>query len=779
MSQGPAANAARFVGQRVARKEDLRLLTGRGIYVDDIVLPGMLHVAFVRSPVARASIRSVDLDDARALPGVRAIYTSRDLAELPTDFVSLYGAPGSHDFKVGALANDRVAYVGDPVAMVVADSRYVAEDAAAMVLVDYELEAPVITLDEAAGGPPVHPGLDSNVVAQLAGGDDAEIEAEFARAAYVVSGVIRHQRQAHAPMETRGVVVTSQGSRELTVYLSCQSPHLAARYIRSVFGLDRTHVRVISKDVGGSFGLKVQPWREELAVVAAGLLLDRPVKWVEDRQENLTGANQCLEQDMVVTLAFDADAKLLAADLKYRCNIGAYPHSANAANYFVFSMFPGPYRLPKMRWRAESVHSNTAGWAPYRGPWAMESLARETMLDRAARQMGIDPVELRRRNLISMQEQPYTHPTGIVVHGVTPGETMELALRTLDLAAFRAEQEMARAEGRYLGLGLAVYVEPTAMSMGGALSSDSAQIRVEATGDITVVVSTHSQGHGTQTTMAQIVADQLGVDIDQVHVLEDDSSRGGFGPGAGGSRQAVSGGGAVTRASAILRNKIRAVAGHVLNANPDDISIEGGMVIVSGVPEMTTSLKQIARIAYYEPDRLPPDLESGLEAQYRFRPPPIVFSNAAHACVCEVDAETGIVKVLRWISSEDCGVQINPAVVEGQIAGGVAQAIGSVLLEHAVYDADGNPTTTTFKDYLLPTVSDIPEIEFAHLVTPSSSEGGFKGVGEGGMIIGPPTLVNAVADALLPFGILPLDLPLTPVRILEVLEQGSRRRSAN
>jgi len=406
----------------------------------------------------------------------------------------------------------------------------------------------------------------------------------------------------------------------------------------------------------------------------------------------------------------------------------------------------------------------------------METLARETMLDRAARQIGIDPVELRRRNLISMLEQPYAHPTGIVVQGVTPGETMDLALRTLDLAAFRTEQDLARAKGRYLGLGLAVYVEPTAMSMGGALSSDSAQIRVEATGEVTVVVSTHSQGHGTQTTMAQIVADQLGVDVDQVHVLEDDSSRGGFGPGAGGSRQAVSGGGAVTRASAILRNKIRVVAGHVLNANPDHVSIEGGMVIVDGVPELTTTLKHIARIAYYEPDRMPPDMESGLEAQCRFRPPPIVFSNAAHACVCEVDAETGIVKVLRWIASEDCGVQINPAVVEGQIAGGVAQAIGSVLLEQALFDADGNPTTTTFKDYLLPTVSDVPLIEFVHLVTPSTSEGGFKGVGEGGMIIGPPTLVNAVADALSPFGITPIDLPLTPDRILEIIDRGSGLR---
>jgi carbon-monoxide dehydrogenase large subunit len=372
--------------------------------------------------------------------------------------------------------------------------------------------------------------------------------------------------------------------------------------------------------------------------------------------------------------------------------------------------------------------------------------------------------------MITAADQPHTMPTGMVVYGVTPGETLDLVLEKLNLAAFRAEQAEARAQGRYLGLGVAVYVEPTTMAMMGLLSSDSAQIRIEPTGKVTAVLSTHSQGHGTQTTHAQIVADELGVPLEDVTVLEDDSSRGGFGPGAGGSRQAVSGGGAAIHASKVLLEKLKRIAGHLLNANPDDLQIERGVVRVVGVDEVTTTIKRIAETAYFEGDRLPPGMELGLEAQYRYRPPPIVFSNAAHACVCEVSAETGVVKILRWIASEDCGVMINPSVVEGQIAGGVVQGIGGVLYEQISYDAYGNPTAATFKDYLLPTAHDVPVIEFCHLITPSISEGGFKGVGEGGAIIGPPTMVNAVADALAPLGIRCLDLPLTPPKLLALIE---------
>jgi len=769
--------AARFVGQRVPRKEDRRLLTGHGSFVDDIRLAGMLEVAFVRSPVARGRIRSIDVEPAKAVPGVRAVYTADDLAAARCQMVLLYGSPEISLPKISLLATDRVAYVGDPIVMVVADNRYLAEDGAAAVLVDYEIEDPVVTIEQAAASPPIHPELSSNLGHQIALPTDPGIADIFAKAAHVVEGTIRHQRQAISPMEGRGVVASRQGAGEMLIHLSCQSPHMAVRFFNLAFNQPDVKFRVIAKDVGGAFGLKVQPWREECAVVAAALLLGRPIKWIEDRLENLTAANQAREQQMTVRLAFDADARLLAGDVDFQGNSGAWPQMVDAGGMQML-MFPGPYRLPRLGFRGRAWYSNTAGLSAYRGPWLMESIGRETLLDKAARQIGIDAVDIRRRNLITREEQPYSQPNGLVLHHVTPRETMEQVIERIDVAAFRVEQAAARRQGRYLGLGLAVYVEPTTMSGMGMLVSDSAQVRIEPTGKVTAVISTHSQGHGTETTMAQLIADELGVPIKDVSVYEDDSAQGGFGPGAGGSRQAVSGGGATIRASRLLRDKVKKIAGHLLNANPDHVRVEGGLVRVAGVEEVTTTLRRIAEMAYMEPDRLPPGSDLGLEAQYRYRaPPPFVFSNAAHACICEVDVETGVVKILRWVASEDCGVMINPAIIEGQIAGGVVQGIGGVLLEHASYDAHGNPTAVTFKDYLLPTAHEAPKIEFLHVVTPSNSEGGFKGVGEGGAIIAPPTMINAVADALAPFGIDCLDLPLTParlVRLIDAAREGGR-----
>ncbi len=706
------------------------------------------------------------------MPGVRAVYTASDIERYPAKLTGLYGAQDSNTPDIWPLAREDVRYVGDPVAMVIADDRYLAEDAAAMVLVDYAPDSkPVVTLAQVESGAPVHAGFDSNLVQRIASPPHLEFDGVFEHAAHIVTGSIVHQRQAHVPLETRGIIAARQGAGEMLLYASSQSPHMVARYMDLAFNLPDTHFRAISKDVGGAFGLKVQPWREEVAVVAAALLLGRPVKWIEDRLENLTASNQAREQECDIRMAFDADAKLLGIDVDYRCNIGAYPHGADP-NGLGMMMIPGPYKVPHYRFTAAAFYSNTVGQAAYRGPWAIESLAREAMLEKAARQIGIDPIELRRRNLITAADQPFAMHSGFVIDRTTSLETMEQVVRHLDVAAFRREQAAARERGRYLGIGFGVYVEPTTMAFGGILSSDVADVRIEPTGKVTATISTHSQGHGTQTTMAQLVADKLGVDIEDVTVVEDDSSRGGFGPGAGGSRQAVSGGGATIRATRKLADKVKAIAAHSLNANPDSITIERGRILVAGVAEMATTVKEIAEIAYYATERLPPDMESGLEERHRYRPPPIVFSNAAHACIVEVDVETGKVEILRWVASEDCGPLINPAVVEGQIAGGVVQGIGGVIYEQITYDDAGNPTAVTFKDYLIPTAHDVPEIEFLHIETMSASEGGFKGVGEGGAIIGPPTIVNAIADALAPFHADCLTLPLSPPRVLKAIEDG-------
>jgi len=761
--------AARFVGQRIARKEDARLLIGRGVYIDDVVLPGMLHVAFARSPIARGRILSIDASAARDLPGVRAILTADDLARLPVEMVSFFMIAPPPGPKIHPLAMGRVAHVGDPVVLVVAEDRYIAEDAAGLIVIDYAQEDAVVTLDDARTKPAIHPDLDDNVAA-IAGEEEAdpELEAIFAGAAHVVAASFTHQRISASPMEGRGVVVSPNGTGELTVHIGCQSPHMFARQLSMVFGMPETNIRVVAKDVGGSFGLKTQAWREEIATIAASMILGRPLKWIEDRYENLTAACQAREQECALRVAFDGNGRLLASHVDYAVNNGAYPHMPDQ-NIAVPIFLWAAYKMPKFGFLAQGFHTNTAGLGAYRGPWAMETLVREVTLDIAARRIGIDPVEIRRRNLVSASDQPCMSCMGIPLEDITPIECLDALLEKVDVAAFRTEQKAARAEGRYLGLGIATYVEPTGGSSFSVLRTDVAQIRIEPTGKVSAVLSTHSQGHGTQTTMAQVIADHLGVPFEDVSIFEDDSSRGGFGPGAAGSRQAIAGGGASIRASAILVDKIKRAAAHILNASPDNVRIERGMVHVAGVDEVSRSLREIAEIAYNDPDRLPPGMEAGLEAHYRYQPPGMTFTTAAHACIVEVDIEIGFVKILRWVGAEDCGVMINPAVVEGQVAGGLAQGIGSVLLEEFGYDALGNPTTATFKDYLLPTIADVPDFEYVHLCTPSKAEGGFRGIGEGGAIIGPPTLVNAIADALSPFGVECLDLPLSPSRLLDLI----------
>lgn len=760
--------ATRLIGQRVPRKEDGRLLTGKGTFVDDVALPGMLHAAFHRSPVARGRIKSIDLSAARDLPGVVAVFTAEDLKKRKVEFMTFYFTPA--EIPMAPLAEGDVRYVGDPVVMIVAQDRYIAEDAASLVVVEYEEDAPVVTIADARRGPAIHPGTESNVAQVMGIEDDEDLEEALAAAPHLVTSTVVHQRIAQSPMETRGVVADPHGEGELVVYITCQSPQLVARWLQLAFGLPDMSIRVIAKDVGGSFGLKNHPWREEVATMIAAMMLGRPVKWIEDRLEALTACNQAREQEMTTRVGFDAEGRILAAHSDYSSNNGAYPQGADA-NVAVHMFMWVAYKVPYPGFITRAWYSNTPGLAAYRGPWAMESLAREALLDAAARQIGIDPVDIRRKNLIRRADLPYTTPAGIPVDDMSPAECFDKLLDTFDVAAFRREQEAARKEGRYLGLGLSAYVEPTgAAGTMAPMTGELAQLRVEPTGKVVAMMSTHSQGHGTQTTMAQVIADQLGVPYEDVTVFEGDSSRGGFAPGAAGSRQAVLGGGASIRAAKLLKEKIQTVAAHLLNANPESVSIENGMVRVAGAEEMTRSLKEIAEIAYGEPMRLPPGIESGLEAQYRYLPPPMTLTSAAHACVVEVDVETGFVKILRWLCSEDCGTVINPAVVEGQVAGGLAQAIGQVLLEEVHFDERGNPTAATFKDYMLPAISDVPDFEYIHANIPANNEGGFRGVGEGGAIIGPPTLFNAIADALSPFGELPVALPVTPSKILDFVE---------
>jgi carbon-monoxide dehydrogenase large subunit len=760
-----------MVGQRVPRKEDGRLLTGRGQYTDDVRMPGMLHCVFVRSPSARGRIVSLRTEAARDLPGVHAIYTHADFAAIPVQMSTFFFTP--IQAPISLLANGRVACVGDPVAMVIAESRAIAEDAAALVELEIAEEDPVVTIADAQAGPPVHPGTESNVAQEMGAAAIPEpVQAALDGAAHVVTQKIVHQRIAPSSMEARACVASMDGSDELLIHISCQSPHLVARYVATALGIPQESIRVIAKDVGGAFGLKNMPWREEMAVIVATRLFRRPLKWIEDRLESLTASSHAREQEITLTAGFDADGHLLAAHADCHINNGAWPMGEDSNIAVHMFMWPA-YKLPAYSFHTRGWYTNTMGLGGYRGPWALESLVRETMLDKAARQIGIDPIEIRRRNLVTAADQPMTTTMDITVTDITPRECLDKLLAAIDVPAFRKEQAEARKAGRYLGLGITTYVEPTAVAgIMTPLTGETAHIRVEPTGKVTAMLSTHSQGHGMATTMAQVIADRLGVPYDDVTVFDSDSAVGSYSPSAAGSRQGVIAGGASWRAAELLADKVKRVAAHLYNASVEAITIEDGMVKVEGAPEMTRPLREVAEIAYGEPFRLPEGMETGLEAQYRYQPPPMTFTSAAHACFVEVDADTGFVRINRWISSEDCGTIINPGIVEGQIAGGLAQAIGQVLLEDMHYDERGNPLAATFKDYLMPAYVDIPDFEYLHANTPSQTIGGMRGVGEGGAIIGPPTVANAVADALAPFGELAMCLPITPARVLDFMEGG-------
>jgi carbon-monoxide dehydrogenase large subunit len=767
--------AARYVGQTVPRKEDPRLLTGRGRYVDDIALPGMLHAAFVRSPYARATIKRIDTAAARALPGVFAVYTAADLNGMVKAMKPGFFPPAANfppDYL--PLAAGDVRFVGDMVALVVAEDRYIAEDAVELVEVDYEQLEPVLDYLAAEKGPPIHKGLKTNLIQDNASPPDPELDKAFAAAAHVIEARIDQQNYLPVPMETRGIVVTVAGPGELSIWMTTQAPQFAARYFAQVFGLSVNQIRIQAQDVGGGFGQKIHPMRDDISVTCAALRLGRPVKWIEDRVENLSAGTHARQERATAKMAFDADGRILAAHLDFIANDGAFPWLASGT--LTANVFPGPYRLPKYGWRVRSCFTNTAGRGAYRGPWMMETVLRETLMDKAAKQLGIDAIELRRRNVLVETDLPYVTQTKQRYEAVSPAKTLEQAVGKANYAAFRAEQAAARKQGRYLGIGLSLYMEPTGTA-GGATSTNVADIRMEPSGDVIAVCNTAAQGQGTETTMAMIIADELGIDLEKVKILQGDSSQTAFGFGAGGSRQAVIGGGAAKLAASALREKILKIAGHLMEASDKDLVIEKGQISVVGVPQMSIPITKVAETAYMQYTKLPPGMEPGLEVSRRYAPEATSWASATHICTVEVDADTGMVKLLRWIASEDCGVMINPAIVAGQVAGGVAQAIGGVLMEHAPYDAAGNPLAVTFKDYLLPLISTIPEIEMDHVHTPSKSLGGFKGAGEGGAIVGPSTVINAVTDALAPFGVDCSDLPLTPAKLVAKIE-AARRKAA-
>ena len=767
------AGGARYAGARVHRVEDARLLTGRGTFVDDVVRPGMRHVCFVRSPVARARIVAVDTSAALALPGVEAVFVAADInGDVREDWYTSMGAAVPETPKP-PLAEGEVRFVGDPVALIVAVDRYVAEDAADLVVLDLDPLPPIVDYATAKEAEHlVHDGYPGNVAGEIAGMPPEMLAPAFEAAPHTVAATIHQQAYAQVPMETRGMVAEWDApSGEMTVWAATQGPHEVRMFGARLLGIPEHRVRVIARDTGGGFGQKVLPQREDMCVLLAARKVGGAIKWIEDRRENLLAAGQSRHEHAAVRVALDQDGALLAAEIDHVQDVGAYPmpwpvHAGAAVGV----IFPGPYRLPKARFSYTGLFSNTVGRTAYRGPWQFESVAREVVLDQAARQIGIDPIELRRRNLLRADELPFTNANGMTYTDATPLETFDHALELLDLERFRKEQAEARAAGRYLGVGTCSYIEPTATGMG-FYGTEGATIRIEPSGSINVYVAGGSCGNSVETTVVQLVADALGADIADVHTIQGDTAVTPFGAGTAGSRSGPMTAGAVAETAAVLRDRIVAIAAAKLEAAPVDIVLAGSRATVRGTPAIGMSLADIAATSYFEPASLPEGVPAGLEASGRYRAEAMaVWANATHVCTCEVDPETGVVTLLRYIVSEDCGPMINPAVVEGQIAGGTVQGIGGALYEHLAYDADGNPMASTFMDYLVPTIAEVPVIEYGHVQSPGPSPGGYKGVGEGGAIGAPPAVINAVADALAPLGVAVTRLPLTPATILELIQ---------
>jgi aerobic carbon-monoxide dehydrogenase large subunit len=778
----PSGNG--FVGQSLRRKEDPRLITGRGVYVDDITLPATLYLAIVRSPEAHARITSIDASAARERPGVEAVYTGEDMEDLAAPCPMVWVPPGV-DVKVPdhwPLARGKVGYVGQPVAAVLGPDRYAVVDAAEDVVVEYE-SLPVVVDPEAAledGSPVIHEEFGTNKVFEwsLEGGDT---EAAMAEADVICERRIVNHRTAGAAIEPRGAVAEWREGR-LTLWTSTQIPHIARIILSIQLGVSEEKIRVIAPEVGGGFGSKLQVYLEEVLVAWCAKRTSRPIKWTATRSDDMATTHHGRDQIDYVRIGAKRDGTMTGIHVKVIQDLGSYHLiEGPVIPTFTSCVISGVYDFKAVKTDIVGVFTNKITTDAIRGAGRPEATHLiEVTVDQLADELGMDRLELRRKNFIT--EFPNERPHGFVYDSGDYHGTLDRCLEMLDLDAFRREQEEARAQGRYLGLGFSTYVEICGLGPSRALGPDgwgmqggyfeSAQVRVNATGTVTVYTGTSPHGQGLETSFAQIVADRLGVDAEVVEVVHGDTQTGPFGKNTYGSRSLSVGGEAIARAVNKVQDKAKRIVAHRLEAAAEDIEVADGGFRVKGSPDKALTLADVATEAYIPAD-LPEGMEPGLDETAFYDPENFVWPFGAHACVTEVDAETGKVRIVRWIAVDDCGPAINPMLIDGQVHGGAVHAIGQALYEQIVYDEDGQLVTGTFVDYALPTAAEIPSFETDRTETPSPTNSlGVKGVGEAATIAASPAIVNSVVDALKPLGITYLDMPLTPMRIWQALQQA-------
>jgi carbon-monoxide dehydrogenase large subunit len=777
----------KWIGRSVPRIEDARLLRGAGRFVDDITFPDLLHAAFLRSPIAHARLKRVDATKARALPGVRSVFTYDDLRPVLTcDRIPLALPSAAIRFDVDptCLARDELCYVGEPIAIVVAESRSLAEDAVNAIELDFE-PLPAVTDPRAGletGAPKTRLDCPDNLVAHqvVKYGD---IDGAFTNAAVRVSEHFRLHKGGGHSIEPRGLIARFDPVEGLlTLWDSTQMPHRAKAILVATLGLPENQIRVIAPDVGGGFGPKAVFHPEELAVPAAALLLGSPIKWIEDRFENFVASAQERDQDWQVEVAASDDGRLLGIRGKLCHDHGAATPYGVALPYNAATNLIGPYVLPAYELEIALCLTNMVPAAPTRGAGRPQgTFVMERLLDRIAIELDVARDEIRRRNFIAPEQMPYAIPLtqrdGSKM-AYDSGDYPECQRRVLEAAGwkdFPARQEKGRREGRWIGIGLANYVEAT-----GRGPFESVSLRIGPSGAIFVATGASAQGQGTKTMLAQLAAESFGVSPDVIHVTDGDTAAISRGLGAFASRQTVTAGNAVHRAAALVAAKARQAAAAMLEVAPEDLELADGFVRVRGVPAMKRSLGEIARALSGVPGfALPGGLPPGLDAAIEFEPVGLAYTNGAHVVEAEVEIDTGAVRLNRYVVIHDCGRVINPMIVEGQVHGAVVHGIGMTLFEWMRYDAAGQPLSVTYADYLLPTADVLPRIEIRHMETPTPANPlGVKGAAESGTIAAPAAIVSAIEDALRPLSVRVRELPVTPPRLLALIRAAKQPAGA-
>ena len=781
VSQRPASGG---IGESVLRKEDAAFITGQGRFVDDLVLPGMLHAVFVRSPFGHATISGIDSTAAAAMPGVVKIITA--------DTLGLAGGVPCGSNPTGTtrqprhplLAEGRVRYHGEPVAMVIATDRYTAVDAADAVLVDYDPQPAVTDARKALedGAPRVHSEYDDNRCCTLAHETEGFAEA-FAAGARVVKSQNFNQRITPISMETRGCVadwVTSTG--EVTLFTSTQVPHFVRTFVAVINETSESKVRVVAPDVGGGFGSKLNCYREEFLLCAASKHVGAPVKWIEDRSENILATIHGRDQWQSYEAAVDADGKILALKMNAVQNNGAYLQLLTPSiSHLTLFVVPGPYAIPHVSITIDQAFTHTTPTDAYRGAGRPEAThGLERLMDEIADELGIDPAELRRRNFIN--EFPHTTAVGLSYDSGDYAATMDRALELSDYASFESRRTEARGRGKYRGIGLSSYVEvcglaPSAVTKAIGISApgwESSTVRMHPFGKVTVITGSSPHGQGHATSWSQIIATELGVPYEDVEVIHGDTAFAPYGLGTYGSRSLAVAGTALYRSIQKVKEKARQIAAHELECAVADLEWSDGRWSVKGSPESGRTIQELGTSAWVAAS-LPDGLEPGMEATTFHDPPNFTFPFGTHVCEVEVDPETGRVEIVNYVAVDDCGNVINPMIVDGQVHGGVIQSIAQALFEETVYGDDGQLQTATLVEYQMPSAADLPSITSDRTVTPTPVNPlGAKGIGEAGTIAATPAIVNAAVDALTPLGIHHLEMPMQPHRVWEAIRTANQ-----